>query len=84
MLFGISLVNPAVSSNVDNAARHAGKHRADAVESIGAHFPLPTPHYLLCCQRGGTREIVVYCRRGGKRQKVEWRDKRAEEILPIL
>ena len=31
-LLDIAIVNPCVGSNLGNAARHVGKHRADAVE----------------------------------------------------
>ena len=32
LLLGITIVNPCASSNLGNAARHVGKHLADAVE----------------------------------------------------
>ena len=32
LLLGITIVNPCVGSNLGNAARHVGKHLADAVE----------------------------------------------------
>ena len=50
LLLDITIVNPCAGSNLGNAARHVGKHLADAVErkktSIGARSPLPTPSFL--------------------------------------
>ena len=49
LLLGITKVNPCASFNLENAARHVGKHHADAVKrikaSIGAHsrYVLPPP-----------------------------------------
>ena len=54
LLLDITIVNPCVGSNLGNAARHVGKHLADAVErkknSIGARSPLPTPSFLSLCR----------------------------------
>ena len=55
LLLDITIVNTCAGSNLRNAARHAGKHLADAVErkktSIGARSPLPTPSFLSLCRR---------------------------------
>ena len=54
LLLDITIVNPCAGSNLGNAARHVGKHLADAVErkktSIGARSPLPTLCFLSLCR----------------------------------
>ena len=58
LLLDITIVNPCAGSNLGNAARHVGKHLADAVErkktSIGARSPLPTPSFLSLCRHVAT------------------------------
>ena len=55
LLLGIAIVNPCVSSNLKNAARHTGKHLADAVErkknKNRGSFLLPTPSFFSLCRR---------------------------------
>ena len=50
----ITIVNSCAGSNLGNAARHVGKHLANAVElkktSIEARSPLPTPSFLSFCR----------------------------------
>ena len=45
LLLGITIVKPCASSNLENAARHAGKYLADAVEQkkneYRGSFPAP-------------------------------------------
>ena len=54
LLLDITIANPCAGSNLGNAARHVGKHLADAVErkktSIGARSPLPTLSFLSLCR----------------------------------
>ena len=54
LLLDSTIVNTCAGSNLGNAARHVGKHLADAVErtktSIGARSPLPTPSFLSLCR----------------------------------
>ena len=54
LLLDITVANPCASSTLENAARHAGKHLANAVErkkiSIGGRSPIPTPSFLSLCR----------------------------------
>ena len=55
LLLDITIVSPCASSNLENTARHAGKHLADVVERKKnkhvACSPLPTPSFLSPCRR---------------------------------
>ena len=54
LLHDIAIVDPCAGFNLENEARHVGKHLADAVErkktSVGARSPLPTPYFLSLCR----------------------------------
>ena len=55
LLLDITIVNPCVSSNLENAARHAGNTSrtlsSGRKTGIGARSPLPTPSFLSLCRR---------------------------------
>ena len=47
LLLDITIVNPCAGSNLGNAARHVGKHLADAVERKTKQVSGLVPRYLL-------------------------------------
>ena len=47
LLLDITIANPCAGSNLGNAARHVGKHLADAVERKKKHVSRLVPRYLL-------------------------------------
>ena len=55
LLLDVTIVNPCQTSTLENAARHAGKYLADAVQrkktSTGARLPSPTSSFLSLCRR---------------------------------
>ena len=85
LLLGITIVKPCGSSNLENAARHAGKHLADAVErkknEYRGSFPSPYSHLPLimsmCGEVGSdvhalTKELAI--RRVGHRLEIHPND----------
>ena len=85
LLLGITIVKPCGSSNLENAARHAGKHLADAVERKKNEYrgSFPSPYSLLplimsmCGEVGSdvhalTKELAI--RRVGHRLEIHPND----------